>query len=153
MSACQEPQNNNPENQDKGYISESQIEQRENNVTHILYEQNENDNGEKYSIPSQNKDDKLILTRLKGQELILTKHAKCRMSCRKVSDDEIMEVLDEGSINYSKSDTHDKPCPTYAVEDRSEDGQLLRIVFAACNHETKVVTVIDLETDYACNCY
>lgn len=153
LCACNEPKKKLPENQDKEYISESQNEQRESNVTHILYEQSEDENGEKYNIPSQDNADKKILSQLKDQDLTLTKHAKCRMSCRKVSDEEIMEALDEGSINYKKSDTHDKPCPTYAVEDRSDDGQLLRIVFAACSHETKVVTVIDLETDYACNCY
>ncbi len=129
------------------------MEQRESNITHILYEQNEAETSKHTSTAKQTSEDKEILAQLKARHLTLTKHAKCRMSCRQINNDEIIEVLDEGIINYKKSDTHDKPCPTYAIEDRSEDGQLIRIVFAACNHETKVVTAIDLETDYACNCY
>jgi len=153
LKGCKEPKTSPPENNSNDYISESQNEQRESNITHVLYEQKDDEDLAKKPVTSQDIEDKIILEQLKEHELYLTKHAKCRMSCRQVSDDEIMEALDEGSINYRKSDTHDKPCPTYAVEDRSEDGQLLRIVFAACSHETKVVTVIDLENDYSCNCY
>ena len=81
-----------------------------------------------------------------------SRHALCRMDCRKISRDEVKEVMTEGRINYNKSDIRNSRCPRYAVEDDTNDGQRVRIIFAQCNDKTVVVTVIDLDKDYACNC-
>ncbi len=35
-------------------------------------------------------------------ELVFTRHARCRMDCRHITVQEIKEILDKGSINYSK---------------------------------------------------
>jgi hypothetical protein len=79
-------------------------------------------------------------------------HARCRMKCRRISQEEVKEVMQTGSINYRKSDLQNARCPRYAVEGFTADRQRVRIVFAQCNEKTVVVTVIDLETDYACDC-
>ena len=93
-----------------------------------------------------------VLSELESQEIVYTKHARCRMGCRHINENEVMDALEHGQINNRKSDANDQPCPTYAVETRSPDGQLIRIVFADCGEVTKVITVIDLETDFSCNC-
>jgi len=79
-------------------------------------------------------------------------HATCRMQCRHVSKAEVEEIMQEGKINYNKSDLQNARCPPYAVEGTTHDDQRVRIVFAQCNDKTVVVTVIDLGTDYACDC-
>lgn len=85
--------------------------------------------------------------------LIYTKHARCRMDCRHISEADIKEVLREGHINEAKSQQNQKPCPTYAIEDnRNSDGIRLRIVFAKCDNEVKVVTCIDRDDEFACDC-
>jgi len=81
-----------------------------------------------------------------------TKHAKCRMDCRQISDEEVKEIMESGKINYRKSDLKDKPCPSYALEGITSDNQRVRIVFGQCDTKTKVITVIDLETDWTCEC-
>ncbi len=81
-----------------------------------------------------------------------TEHAKCRMQCRKISQAEIEEIMRDGKINYAKSDVNDRPCPTYALEGITKDAQRVRIVFAQCDLKTKVVTGIDLDTDWECHC-
>ena len=81
-----------------------------------------------------------------------TQHAKCRMQCRRISQAEVEEIMRDGKINYSKSDVKDKPCPTYALEGVTRDDQRVRIVFAQCDFKTKVVTCIDLDTDWTCEC-
>ncbi len=81
-----------------------------------------------------------------------TQHAKCRMDCRHITEDEIKYILQNGQINYRKSEAQGKPCPTYAVEGYSPEKQHLRIVFAQCNTKTKVVTCIDLDTEFECHC-
>jgi Domain of unknown function (DUF4258) len=84
--------------------------------------------------------------------LIYSKHARCRMDCRHISESEVVEVLKKGHINYSKSDMRGQPDPKYAIEGVTEDGQEVRIIFAKSPRGIVVVTVIDLENEWKCNC-
>ena len=82
-----------------------------------------------------------------------TKHARCRMDCRKISEQEVKEIMLAGNINYRKSNVKAKPCPVYAVEGvTATDEQHVRIVFAQCDQKTKVVTCIDLDNEFQCAC-
>jgi len=81
-----------------------------------------------------------------------SKHAKCRMECRRISQSEVEEIMQDGKINYNKSDLQNARCPRYAVEGITGDNQKTRIVFAQCNDKTTVVTVIDLDTEWSCDC-
>ena len=95
----------------------------------------------------------VIHGKLQSQHLEYSKHALCRMQCRNISEKEIKEILLNGEVNYAKSQVHDKPCPSYALEGKTADGQNVRIVFAECDSVTKVITAIDLgmEEDM-CSC-
>ncbi|HQV05993.1 MAG TPA: DUF4258 domain-containing protein [Chitinophagaceae bacterium] len=79
-------------------------------------------------------------------------HAKCRMKCRKITQAEVKEIMQDGKINYYKSDLQNARCPRYAVEGITDDGQRVRIIYAQCSESTTVVTVIDLEHEYDCQC-
>ena len=79
-------------------------------------------------------------------------HAKCRMQCRKISQAEVEDIMRNGTINYKKSDIQNARCPRYALEGTTQDNQRVRIIFAQCNTSTTVVTVIDLGTDWQCDC-
>ena len=81
-----------------------------------------------------------------------TEHAKCRMECRHITQSEVQDIMHNGTINYRKSDVNATPCPTYAVEGTTSDNQHVRIVFAQCDYTTKVVTCIDLNTEWECHC-
>ncbi len=90
--------------------------------------------------------------RYKGKKLILTKHARCRMGCREIDAFEVGEILEHGKINRRKSDSNAQPCPTYALEGKSRDGQTVRAVIADCDNKVKLITVIDLDNYYKCSC-
>jgi len=81
-----------------------------------------------------------------------SKHAKCRMECRRISQAEVEEIMQDGKINYNKSDLQNARCPRYAIEGVTVDNQKVRIIFAQCNEKTEVVTVIDLDTEWSCDC-
>lgn len=81
-----------------------------------------------------------------------TQHAKCRMDCRHITQSEVEDIMRNGDINYRKSNVDATPCPTYAVEGTTIDNQRVRIVFAQCDYKTKVVTCIDLHTEWECHC-
>jgi hypothetical protein len=79
-------------------------------------------------------------------------HARCRMACRQITQTEVEETMQEGKINYNKSDLQNARCPRYAVEAYTRDNQRVRIIYAQCNRSTTVVTVIDLDNNYECDC-
>jgi hypothetical protein len=85
-------------------------------------------------------------------KLFFTKHAKCRMKCRHITQQEVKDILVNGTVNYNKSDLHDPRGATYAVEGITKDRQHVRIIFAPKQQHLTVVTVIDLMEEYACNC-
>ena len=83
-----------------------------------------------------------------------SKHARCRMDCRHITESEVREVLAQGKINYAKSDIGNNPdCKKkYVVEGKTKNGQRVRIIFVPCATELTVVTVIDLGEEWACDC-
>jgi hypothetical protein len=75
------------------------------------------------------------------------------MQCRHISEAEVRDILSNGKINYRKSELQAQPCnKRYAVEGTTRDNQRVRIIFAPCNTEETVVTVIDLDREWTCNC-
>lgn len=83
-----------------------------------------------------------------------SRHARCRMECRKINPQEVVQILKEGKINYRKSEIGNLPdCKRrYAVEGLTYEGQKVRIIFAPCGQEVTVITVIDLGKDWPCDC-
>ena len=84
--------------------------------------------------------------------LILTKHAKCRMACRQITQDEIRQILKDGVINYKKSGIGSQGDSTFAVEGYSHEKQHIRVVVAPENDGLVVITCIDLDREWSCDC-
>lgn len=84
--------------------------------------------------------------------LILTKHARCRMDCRHITEKEIIEIVHDGKINYAKSGKGSKGYDTYALEGYSSEHQHVRVVVAPEDDGLVVITCIDLDNEWACNC-
>ncbi len=83
--------------------------------------------------------------------IVYSRHARCRMDCRMIDESEVKEILEKGTINKSKIETSSKGT-SYPLEGRTHDGQQVRIVFAPKEDKLVVVTVIDLEKEYECDC-
>lgn len=101
------------------------------------------------NIPYADKDLKLDRN---TSELFFTKHARCRMRCRDITQKEIKDILAGGTVNYNKSNLQDPQGPTYALEGYTNDRQHVRIIFAPKQSHLTVVTVIDLEVEHECSC-
>jgi Domain of unknown function (DUF4258) len=85
--------------------------------------------------------------------LVLTKHVKCRMDCRHITIQEIKEIIHDGNVNYSRSGPGDKGGDTYAIEGYGNEHQHIRVVVAPENDGLVVITCIDLDNEWPCNCY
>lgn len=102
-------------------------------------------------IPADEKQETVEGFNRNTENLIFSKHAKCRMDCRKIDESEIRQILKTGTINFKKIQ-HDKRGKTYPVEGFTHDKQHVRIVFAPKDDGLVVVTVIDLDTAWTCDC-
>jgi hypothetical protein len=85
-------------------------------------------------------------------KIIYSRHARCRMDCRRIDESEVIEIREEGKINFDKSELNSKRDPKFALEGITHDKQHVRIVFAQTAEAHVVVTCIDLDTDWACSC-
>lgn len=80
-----------------------------------------------------------------------TKHARCRMKCRQISQEEVKEIVQRADVNYRKSDLDAPEGPKYALEGiTSGDKQHVRIIVAPKKRHLTIVTVIDLENEWEC---
>lgn len=96
------------------------------------------------------KKDVKFLEAMGSRPLQITEHASCRMDCRHINRGEITKMLGkDGILNHRKSDMKQMPCPKVVVDARFF-GKSVQGVFAACPTETRVVTVIDKSTNWAC---
>jgi hypothetical protein len=84
--------------------------------------------------------------------LTYSKHARCRMQCRQIDENEVQEIMHKGIINFNKSNRRDRPCPTFALQGQTSSGERLRIIFAQCPSKTTVVTCYNLEEEFSCDC-
>ena len=84
-------------------------------------------------------------------EYFFTKHARCRMECRRITQKEVKEIVRKADVNYRKSDLKAADGPTYALEGyTSKDRQHIRIIVAPKQRHLSIVTVIDLDKDWEC---
>jgi hypothetical protein len=84
--------------------------------------------------------------------IIYSRHARCRMECRYIDESEVKEILVNGKLNQNKIQK-DNRGTTYPLEGMTHDKQHVRIVFAPkANHTVEVVTCIDLDKEWPCNC-
>ena len=102
-------------------------------------------------LPTDEEPDEVEGFNRNATHIIFSKHAKCRMDCRKIDEAEVKEILKSGKINYKKIQS-DKRGKTYPVEGYTHDKQHVRIVFAPKDDGLVVVTVIDLNTEWSCDC-
>ncbi len=86
--------------------------------------------------------------------IVVTNHGRCRMGCREIDAFEVQEIIDQDNINESKSESlvSSGKCPTIAFEGYSRDKQHIRVILGDCKDEPIIITVIDLENKYNCDC-
>ena len=100
---------------------------------------------------SDNRKTNLDVFRDPSADYYFTKHARCRMKCRHITQEEVKEIVQQAEVNYRKSDLDAAQGPKYALEGvTSRDNQHVRIIVAPKQRHLTIVTVIDLENEWAC---
>ena len=82
-------------------------------------------------------------------KIIYTKHAKCRLECRHITENEVKEILETGRLNTNKIQESDMG-KTYPLDGKTSGDKMVRIVVAPKKDDVVIVTVIDLDQDWPC---
>jgi hypothetical protein len=83
--------------------------------------------------------------------IFYTRHSRCRMNCRKISEAEIKEIIAGGKLNKKKIQSYEDRV-SYPLEGKTSNDRLLRIVVATRRNSLVIVTAIDLDRDWPCDC-
>ena len=84
-------------------------------------------------------------------DLFFTKHARCRMKCRRISKEEVHEIVQQAAVNLKKSDPDAPGGARYALEGyTTAERQHVRVIVAPKQRHLTIITVIDLDTDWQC---
>lgn len=103
---------------------------------------------------TDNQKSNLDVFRDPSSDYYFTKHARCRMKCRHITQEEVKEIVQKADVNYKKSELNAVQGPKYALEGyTSRDNQHVRIIVAPKQRHLTIVTVIDLDEEWECpNC-
>ena len=77
-------------------------------------------------------------------EIIYSPHAKCMMACRNINEQNVLDILKNGDVNFYESDVHGSACPSYAIEGNAAGTKKLRIVVTTVDSVAEIETAIDL---------
>lgn len=84
-------------------------------------------------------------------KLYFSRHARCRMACRHVSQSEVREIIQKAALNKRKSNPAAAGGARYALEGvTAADRQFIRVIVAPKQRHLTIVTVIDLDYDWEC---
>jgi len=76
-----------------------------------------------------------VLYHLNSDTIYISSQAQCHLDCLSLDQKDVLEVLNDGSINFEKSDKQAEPCKFYVVEKES-----LSVGFNLCDEK---VTLMD----------
>jgi hypothetical protein len=93
------------------------------------------------------------LEELNSKIISFSKEGICWIECIKISTDDIKLALKNGDVNYSKSEVHARPYPTYAVDGYTKTGQHLRILIANLADTSRITKILNLSSaNESCHC-
>ncbi len=84
-----------------------------------------------------------------------SERTKCKMLCKQITEAEVAEVLENGDVNFSESDTRGVPYPSYVIEGTTATNKKLRIVVTIFKRDSiaEITTAINMEAGKdTCNC-
>lgn len=83
-----------------------------------------------------------------------SEHAICIMACKQITEEEVRDILKNGDVNFSESDTRGVPCPSYAIEGTTHNKKL-RVLVTIFERDSmaEITTTINMEAGKdTCKC-
>jgi len=81
--------------------------------------------------------DKRVIYHLENDSTTFSTKAECQLVYYSLSKEELLEVLEDGEVNFEKSQTEKKPCQYYVVENTINEMEL-SVTFEFCDKANTV---------------
>jgi hypothetical protein len=85
-------------------------------------------------------------------KLVFTAYSLCRMNCYAISREDVSDIIRKGVILLNKSNSRSRPCPVYALQGHTANGQYIRVIFEQCTGSTRVISCYFLKKEISCDC-
>ena len=85
---------------------------------------------------------KRVINHLISDSTIISEKVNCKMLAYNLSKDDMLSVLNNGKVNFDKSQTIKSPCQIFYIENQ-ENLENYEVIFEFCDIKDRV-TVIDL---------
>ena len=96
--------------------------------------------------------DKRVIYHLENDSTTFSTKAECQLVYYSLSKEELLEVLEDGEVNFEKSQTEKKPCQYYVVENTINEMEL-SVTFEFCDkaNTVKVMSFTNKTEEEVCN--
>ena len=81
--------------------------------------------------------DKRVIYHLENDSTTFSTKAECQLVYYSLSKEDLLEVLEDGEVNFEKSQTEKKPCQYYVVENTINEMEL-SVTFEFCDKANTV---------------
>ncbi len=92
-----------------------------------------------------------VLTAIDSSEVSISPKAICQLACLNLQDDKWKEVQALASVDFSESQTQEKPCPIYKLRAIYQDENYL-LLWEVCEGDEKVKMLEVQKSNSICNC-
>ena len=96
--------------------------------------------------------DKRVIYHLENDSTTFSTKAECQLVYYSLSKEDLLEVLEDGEVNFEKSQTEKKPCQYYVVENTINEMEL-SVTFEFCDkaNTVKVMSFTVKTEEEVCN--
>lgn len=91
-----------------------------------------------------------VLEQMREYPVKISQRAACQLECAKLSNNDILQVLNTAEVLFSESDIRGKEIPEYILEGKGLNGQTLKMKFRSEQMITKLLELVKPAT--TCNC-
>lgn len=93
----------------------------------------------------------LVVDRINKYHLIQTEKLQCFLNCYKITEAEILNIINQKDIDYKNSDVRKKPWPSYNFSGTTTDNRNMQICVEV--PDSLPATIIEVKMDSVmCNC-
>jgi aromatic ring-opening dioxygenase catalytic subunit (LigB family) len=85
-----------------------------------------------------------------------SKEVECKIKCKQITQAEVKEILHNGKVNFSKSNSRGTLVPSYAIEGKTSSNKNLRVIVTIYEADSvaEITTAINMdgEKNDTCTC-
>lgn len=92
-----------------------------------------------------------VLLAIDSSDQVFSTRAQCQMKCLQIDSNGLMEIQDLAEVNFSESNTRQKPCPVYQLKSYYQERNY-QLVWKVCENDEEVELLAIQSEGVRCDC-